>query len=79
MKTAVKVIERFYIRGDNSDEDSCESNIKVLYRGITLMKSAVKVILRFYIGVSICVDQGMKTDVKVHFYLVSDRLEFGLY
>jgi hypothetical protein len=32
MKTAVKVILRFYI-GDNSDEVSCESNIKVLYRG----------------------------------------------
>jgi len=33
MKTAVKVILRFYIRGDNSDEDSCESNRKVLYKG----------------------------------------------
>ena len=45
MKTAVKVILMFYIGGDNSDEDSCESNIKVLYRGlITLMKTAVKVI-----------------------------------
>ena len=33
MKTAVKVILRFYIKGDNSDEDSCESNIKVLYIG----------------------------------------------
>ena len=33
MKTAVKVILRVYIGGYNSDEDSCESNIKVLYRG----------------------------------------------
>ena len=33
MKTVVKVIIRFYIGGDNSDEDSSESNIKVLYRG----------------------------------------------
>ena len=33
MNTAVKVILRFYIGGDNSDEDSCESNIKVIYRG----------------------------------------------
>ena len=33
MKTAMKVILRFYIEGDNSDEDSCESDIKVLYRG----------------------------------------------
>jgi len=33
MKIAVKVILRFYIRGDNTDEDSCESNIKVLHRG----------------------------------------------
>jgi len=33
MKTAVKVILRFYIEGDNSDEDSCESNIKGLHRG----------------------------------------------
>jgi hypothetical protein len=33
MKTAVKVILRFYIEGDNYDEDSCESNSKVLYRG----------------------------------------------
>ena len=50
MKTAVQVILRFYIGGDNSDEDSCESNIKVLYTGEkTLMKTAVKVILRFYI------------------------------
>ena len=32
MKTAVNVILRFYIGGDNSDEDSCESNCKVLYR-----------------------------------------------
>jgi len=33
MKTAVKVIERLYIEGDSSDEDSCESNRKVIYRG----------------------------------------------
>jgi hypothetical protein len=33
MKTAVKVILRFYIEGDNSDEDSCASNIKGIYRG----------------------------------------------
>jgi hypothetical protein len=33
MKTAVKVILKFYIGGENSDEDSCESNSKVLYRG----------------------------------------------
>jgi hypothetical protein len=33
MKTAVKVILWLYIGGDNSDEDSCESNIKVIYRG----------------------------------------------
>ena len=33
MKTAVKVILKFYIRGDNSDEDSCEINIKVIYMG----------------------------------------------
>jgi hypothetical protein len=33
MNTAVKVILRFYIGGDNSDEDSCESNIMVIYRG----------------------------------------------
>ena len=33
MKTAVQVILKVYIGGDNSDEDSCESNIKVLYRG----------------------------------------------
>ena len=33
MKTAVKVILRLYIEGDSSDEESCESNIKVLYRG----------------------------------------------
>ena len=32
MKTAVKVILRFYIVEYNSDEVSCESNIKVLYR-----------------------------------------------
>jgi hypothetical protein len=39
MKTAVKVILRFYIGGDNSDEDSCESNIKVLYTGAQLSSS----------------------------------------
>ena len=33
IKTAVKVILRFYIEADNSDEDSCESNTKVLYKG----------------------------------------------
>ena len=33
MKTAMKVILRFYIGGDNADEDSCESSIKVLHRG----------------------------------------------
>jgi hypothetical protein len=33
MKTAVKVILRSYIGGDNFDEESCESNIKVIYRG----------------------------------------------
>ena len=33
MNTAVKVILRFYIGGDNSDEDSYESNIKAIYRG----------------------------------------------
>ena len=34
MKTAVKVVLKFYIGEDNSDEDSCDSNIKVLYKGI---------------------------------------------
>ena len=33
MKTAVKVILRLYIGRDISDEDSSESNFKVLYRG----------------------------------------------
>ena len=33
MKTAVKVILRYYIGGDHFDEDSCESDIKVLCRG----------------------------------------------
>jgi len=33
LKKAVKVILWFYIGVDNSDEDICESNIKVIYRG----------------------------------------------
>jgi hypothetical protein len=33
MKTAVKVLLRLYIGGEHSDEDSCESNIKAIYRG----------------------------------------------
>ena len=33
MKTVVKIILRLYIREDNCDVDSYESNIKVLYRG----------------------------------------------
>ena len=33
MKSAVKVILKLCIEGDSSDEESCESNIKVLNRG----------------------------------------------
>ena len=33
MKSAVKVILRFYIGEDNTDEVSCENNIKILYKG----------------------------------------------
>ena len=65
MKTAVKVILRLYIGGDSSDEESCESNIKVLYRGITLMKSAVKVILRFYIGGDNSDENSCESNIKV--------------
>ena len=66
MKTAVKVTLRFYIGGDNSDEDSCESNIKVLYTGeTTLIKTAVKVILRFYIRGDNSDEDSRESNMKV--------------